>query len=204
VRDLVRQSVVRILLLCFVVAAGDAAYAPRSSAKELQQNVGDTQQKSSQPAKYPATPEKPAEKHSTPEDRQRLVTIAHKLEASPLDPALAPERQWAVNFVTAAPDVHVRICPALLGDLRRPKYKYRSEISEQLLISSAAFVIEHPGQADDYRAQSVGGMEGVLKAYSAIIKTEPQATAKSLDVLLAKQGEGKLADAVWEIAKSCQ
>ena len=33
--------------------------------------------------------EKPAEKHSTPEDRQRLVTVAHKLEAAPLDPALA-------------------------------------------------------------------------------------------------------------------
>jgi hypothetical protein len=44
----------------------------------------------------------------------------------------------------------------------------------------------------------------LLKAYSAIIQTEPQATAKSLDALLEKQGEGKLADAVWEIAKTCQ
>jgi hypothetical protein len=130
--------------------------------------------------------------------------IAHKLEAAPLDPALAPERQWAVNFAIAAPDVHVRICPTLLSDLRRPKYKYRAEVSEQLLISSAAFLIEHPDQADDYRAQSIGGMEGVLKAYSAIIKADPQATAKSLDTLLEKQREGKLADAVWEIVKSCQ
>jgi hypothetical protein len=47
-------------------------------------------------------------------------------------------------------------------------------------------------------------MEGVLKAYSAIIKADPQATTKSLDALLEKQREGKLADAVWEIAKSCQ
>ena len=132
------------------------------------------------------------------------MTIAHKLEAAPLDPGLAPERQWAVNFAITAPDVHVRMCPMLLGDLRRPKYKYRSEISEQLLISSAAFLIEHPEQADNYRAQSIGGMEGVLKAYSAIIKAEPQATAKSLDDLLEKQREGKLADAVGEIVKSCQ
>ena len=132
------------------------------------------------------------------------MAIAHKLEAAPLDPALAPERQWAVNFAIAAPDIHVKICPVLLGDLRRPKYKYRSEISEQLLISSAAFLIEHPDQADNYRAQSVGGMEGVLKAYSSIIKADPQATAKSLDALLEKQREGKLADAVGEILKSCQ
>ena len=197
-RDPVRKSAVTILLLCFIVAGARALYVPGNSAKEPSQNAASTQQKS------PVQPEKTAEKHSTPEDRQRLVAIAHKLEASPLDPTLSPERQWAVNFAIAAPDVHVRVCPALLGDLRRPKYKYRSEISAQLLISNGAFVIEHPEQADDYRAQSVGGMEGVLKAYSAIIKAEPQATAKSLDVLLAKQREGKLADAVWEIVKTCQ
>jgi len=198
VRDPVRKSAVTILLLCFIVAGARALYVPGNSAKEPSQNAASTQQKS------PVQPEKTAEKHSTPEDRQRLVAIAHKLEASPLDPTLSPERQWAVNFAIAAPDVHVRVCPALLGDLRRPKYKYRSEISAQLLISNGAFVIEHPEQADDYRAQTVGGMEGVLKAYSAIIKAEPQATAKSLDVLLAKQREGKLADAVWEIVKTCQ
>ncbi|MGZ4873004.1 MAG: hypothetical protein ACXVK3_14260, partial [Candidatus Angelobacter sp.] len=62
---------------------------------------------------------------------------------------------------------------------------------------------EHPDQANNNRAQSVGGMEGVLKAYSAIVNAEPQATAKSLDTLLAKQHEGKLADAVGEIVKGC-
>ncbi|HXO39442.1 MAG TPA: hypothetical protein VN872_12440, partial [Candidatus Acidoferrum sp.] len=120
------------------------------------------------------------------------------------DPALAPERGWAVSFVVGASDLHVRICTNLLADLRRPRYKYKSEIGEQLLISSAAYLIEHPDQADNTRAQSVGGMEGVLTAYSAIIKSEPQATAKSLDALLEKQREGKLADAVWEMVKGCQ
>jgi hypothetical protein len=144
------------------------------------------------------------EKHSTPEDRQRLVAITHKLEAAPLDPALAPERGWAVGFVVAAADIHVRICPTLLADLRRPKYKYKSQMSEQLLISSAAFLIEHPDHADDNLAQSVSGMEGVLKAYSAILKADTQATAKSLDALLEKQRQGKLGDAVGEIVKGCQ
>jgi hypothetical protein len=198
VGDLVRKPAVTGLLLCSIITGVGTIHARDNSAQGLLQNAAAAQQKSS------AQPEKPAEKHSTAEDRQRLVTIAHKLEAAPLDPALAPERQWAVNFVIGAPDVHVRICPTLLGDLRRPKYKYRSEISEQLLISSAAFVIEHPDQTENYRAQSVGGMEGVLRAYSAIIKAEPQATAKSLDALLEKQREGKLADAVWEIVKDCQ
>jgi hypothetical protein len=47
-------------------------------------------------------------------------------------------------------------------------------------------------------------MEGVLKAYSAIIKADPQATAKPLDALLEKQREGKLAEAVGEFVKGCQ
>jgi hypothetical protein len=179
--------------------------AARTSAQGLRQYAPAAQEKPSAKAESSsAAPEKPAEKHSTPEDRQRLVTIAHKLEAAPLDPALATEREWAVGFAVAAPDIHVRICPNLLADLRQPRYKYKSEIGEQLLISSAAFLIEHPDQAENSRAQSVGGMEGVLKAYASIIKAEPQATAKSLDALLEKQREGKLADAVWEIVKGCQ
>jgi hypothetical protein len=152
----------------------------------------------------PTTPEKPAEKHSTPEDRQRLVAIAHKLEASPLDPTLGPDRSWAVSWVVAAPDVPVRLCTTLLSDLRRPKYKYRPELSSQLLISSAAFVIEHPDKSSDNVAQSLGGMEGVLKAYTAILKTDPQATAASLNEYLQKQKEGKLTEAIREKVKDCQ
>ncbi|HKD79680.1 MAG TPA: hypothetical protein VKH81_08300 [Candidatus Angelobacter sp.] len=151
----------------------------------------------------PATPEKSAEKRPSPEDRQRLVAIAHKLEAAPLDRTLSPERNWAVQWVVAAPDLHVRTCSTLLSDLRRPRYKYRSELSNQLLISSAAFLIEHPEKGDSIPVQSTGGMEGVLKAYSAIVKTDPQAKTKSLDDLLQKQKQGKLAKTVQEAVKDC-
>jgi hypothetical protein len=155
------------------------------------------------PEAAPSPSEKPAEKHSTPEDRQRLVTVARKLEAAPLDSALAPEREWAVGWTVAAPDVHVRICTALLSGLRRPRYKHRSEMVAQLLISSAAFLIEHPEQADNNTAENIAGMQGVLKAYSAIVKAEPQATAKPLDALLEKQSQGKLAEAVRELLQDC-
>ena len=186
------------------MGSSGAVSAPSVFPRAGEQEPQAARQKSAKPEASPASPEKPAERHSTPEDRQRLVAIAHKLEAAPLDPALASERQWAVSWSIAASDIHVKICPVLLGDLRRPKYKYRSEISEQLLISSAAFLIEHPDQAENYRAQSVGGMEGVLKAYASIIKADPQATAKSLDVLLEKQKQGKLADFVRSASEACE
>ncbi|MGC2696796.1 MAG: hypothetical protein WA738_13505 [Candidatus Angelobacter sp.] len=148
-------------------------------------------------------PQKPAEKHSTPEDRERLVAIAHKLEAAPLDQTLGPERDWAVQWLVAAPDLHVRVCSSLLADLRRPRYKYRAEMVNQLLISSAAFLIEHPELGDSIAVQSIGGMKGVLKAYQAILKTDPQAPVKSLDEFLQKQAQGKLAETVGVAVKDC-
>ena len=199
-----RKAASAWFLLCVLMTTSGAISA--SSVYPRAEAVGPqvAQQNSAKSEPSPAVPDKPAGKQSTPEERQRLVAIAHKLEAAPLDPALAPEREWALKWIIAAPDVHVRICTNLLSDLRRPKYKYRSEMNEQLLISSAAFLIEHPDQAGNYRTQSIGGMEGVLKAYSAILKAEPQVTAKSLDSLLEKQRQGKLADAVEEIVKACQ
>jgi hypothetical protein len=190
----------------FVVAPCSAVYSQQSPSPQVPQQTPPAGEDEKQATKPPATTDAAdlAANHSTPEDRKRLVTIAHKLEAAPLDPVLESEREWAVSWTVAVPDIHVRTCSALLADLRRPRHKYRSQLSAQLLISSAAFLIEYPEQADSIAVQSVGGMEGVLKAYSAIIKAEPQATAKSLDSFLQKQREGKLADAVWEIVKGCQ
>ncbi len=195
----------RFFFAC-VNASVALAMATAAGAQQSSPAAPQSQQKpeSKSSATPPAVAEKPAEKHSTPEDRQRVVAIAHKLEASPLDPTLGPDRDWAVKWAVAAPDVPVRMCTTLLSDLRRPRYKYRSELTSQLLISSAAFLIEHPDKSSDHAAQSVGGMEGVLKAYAAILKTDPQATAASLDEYLQKQKEGKLAETVREKVKDCQ
>jgi len=150
-----------------------------------------------------STPRKPARKQYTPENRQKLLAVVHKLESTPLDESMRPDREWAEQWVVADQDIHLKICTSLLVELRRPRYKYRSELSSQLLLSSAAFALEHSDRAGDGTAQNIGGMEGVLKAYSAILKADPAAHAKSLDDLLQKQRQGKLADAVRTTLQSC-
>jgi hypothetical protein len=141
---------------------------------------------------------------ATAEPRQRVVAIAHKLEAMPLDQALFPEREWAKQWVVANPDVRIRTCLQLLPDLRRPRYKFRGEILDQMMLSSAAFLIEHPDKAGDHLAENVGGLQGVLKAYSAIVKSNPDARALALDDLLEKQSRGQLVDFVRETIKVCR
>ena len=138
---------------------------------------------------------------SIPEERQRFVTIAHKLEQAPLDKNLYPERAWALRWLIEVPDVNVDVCTAPLGEFMKSGYKYASVIEGQLAFSIGAFVIEHLGKPADDVAPLVAGVEGVLNAYKSILKSEPEAKSKALDNLLAKQREGKLAGFVREASK---
>jgi len=140
---------------------------------------------------------------ATAEPRQRVVAIAHKLEGTPLDQALFPEREWARQWVIENPDVRIRMCMQLLPDLRRPRYKFRPEILDQMMLSSAAFLIEHPDKAGDHLAENVGGLQGVLKAYSAIVKSNPDARVQALDEMLEKERRGRLVEFARETIQAC-
>lgn len=137
------------------------------------------------------------------EQRQRVVAIAHKLEAAPLDQALFPEREWARQWVLVNPDVRIRMCMQLLPELRRPRYKFRPEILDQMMLSSAAFLIEHPDKAGDHLAENVAGLQGVLKVYAAIVKSNPDARVPALDEMVEKESRGKLVEYARETIQAC-
>jgi carboxypeptidase Q len=142
---------------------------------------------------------------STPEERQRFVAIAHRLEETPLDADLRPELQWALRWLVEVPDITVDVCTAPLGDFMKKKYKYSSEIVVQVTFSSGAFIIEHPDLANDTKAQYVAGVEGALRAYQSILKAKPDVKSKELDDLLQKKSQGTLPSYVRESAeKGCQ
>lgn len=136
---------------------------------------------------------------STPEERARFVAITHKLEQSPLDQSLDSEREWAIKW---ARDAQIAICPAALGDLwprggGNSQYKYAPLITVQFLLSTGAYIIEHPETADINVAQAPG-LRGALKAYDAILKADPKARSKALEKLQKKEVSGQLEDYVRE------
>ncbi len=130
---------------------------------------------------------------STADERQRFLQITNKMANSPLDPGLSADRDWALKWLIAIPDINVDVCNAPLGDFMNTHYKYTPQIIGQLTFSTGAFIIEHPDKAKDRDAQYVAGMEGALHAYQSILKAKPDATAKELDDLLDKQKKGTLA-----------
>src|SRR6476619_1016544 len=143
---------------------------------------------------------------STKEERQRFLALTRKLEQDPLDKSLYAEKKWAKQWLEDIPDINVNICaPILFGvDFVAEENKYTPQLSYQATFGSAAYIIEHPDKAGDLDGQFLAGVESALKAYSAIVKSEPQAKSKALDSLLEKQKEGKLTDFVRSASKSCQ
>jgi hypothetical protein len=133
---------------------------------------------------------------STPEERTRWAEITHKLESNPLDESVNKDGEWAFKRLGEVHDIHVPLCPALLGEFNDAKYKYRHEITRQYMLASGAFQIENPGKAGDVNALNVAAVESVLKVYSGILQQKPGAKWKALDDLLKKQTQGKLDDAL--------
>jgi len=143
---------------------------------------------------------------STPEERSRFVAIPHKLENDPLDRSLDGDRDWALRWLIAVPDVHVSLCSAVLGDfMKEKKYKYSGEIMRQLTFSAAPSTMEDPAGGNDPMAQHVAGVKGALTAYQSILTAKPEAHSKSLDALVQQQSNGKLEDTIRASAKkACQ
>ena len=140
---------------------------------------------------------------STPEERERLVAITQKLEASPLDQALYKERDWAQQLLLEIPDVHIRTCTSLLRDIRRPRYKFRSELWMQVRLAGAVYLLQHPDHPDDHLGEHLAGLQSALKTYSALVKANADAHSKPLDDLVEKQKQGKLEGVVRDLISPC-
>jgi hypothetical protein len=153
-----------------------------------------------------AAQNEPKRAPSTAEERQRFLSLTRKLEQNPLDKSLYEDKKWAKQWLEDVPDINVNICaPLLFGvDFVKEQNKYTPQLSYQATFGSAAYIIEHQDKAGDTAAQFVAGVESALKAYSAIVKSEPQAKSRALDNLLEKQKQGKLADFVHAASKSCE
>jgi hypothetical protein len=130
--------------------------------------------------------------HSSPEDRQRFVSIEQSLERAPLNPSLRDDRNWAIQWLTDAPDVSVNVCLDPLGGVSEKNYVHTPEIVVQYMIAMAAFVIENPAKANDPDSQQLAGVEGALNAYRSMRAAQLNDTSPALEKLLGMQSRGEL------------
>lgn len=141
---------------------------------------------------------------STPEERARAVQTAKSLQSDPLAPNLQQDREWLVKWLIEVPDISVKMCTTLLGDLGDSKSRNPGAIIATMLSSEAAFVIEHPDKAKDVDAIYLAGVDGALHGYEAIHSKDASYRLPHLDDLIQKRDQGKLSDYVHATAKKCK
>ena len=129
---------------------------------------------------------------STPQERDTAVKIARLLETDPFHKDAKKLRESLLLWVIEVPDIHVELCSAYMPPEKSTDKNYGSEIFNQTMFSSAAFVIEHPDQANDRVAAHLAGVEGALKVYETILATKPKAKSAFYDGLLEKRNKGEL------------
>ena len=129
---------------------------------------------------------------STPQERETAVKVARLLETEPFHKDAKKMREWFLIWIIGVPDIHVELCSAYMPPEKSTDKNYGSEIFNQTMFASAAFVIEHPDQANDRVAAQLAGVEGALKVYETILTTKPKAKSEFWDSLVEKRNKGEL------------
>lgn len=136
---------------------------------------------------------------STPEERGRAANLTHFLEGEPLSEAARDSRRWLMTWLAGVPDITVKPCPDLMKPLVEKETNYSAELLAQSIFGSAAFIIEHEGEANTDEAVYLAGLESSLRAYESILKVKPKAKWPFLDELIEKRERGELDDYVREV-----
>ena len=141
---------------------------------------------------------------STAEERVRAVKVARQLEEDPLGKDAKEQRAWMIQWIIEIPDITVNVCAEYFGSLPNPPRGHSQEVFTQMMLSSAAFMIEHPDKIKDEQAVAVAGLLGSLKAYEAVLKQDPSAHWTYVDRLVRMREQGKLEDYVTETRIKCK
>jgi hypothetical protein len=140
---------------------------------------------------------------STAEERARAVKVAHELEDDPLAKDAKDNRQWVIQWIVDIPDITVTECDDFFGKIPKTPHGHMVEIVNQMVISMAAFMIEHPEKAKDDQAVATAGLLGSLKTYQSILKADPDARWPYIDKVIQMRDQGKLDDYVSDTRRKC-
>jgi hypothetical protein len=141
---------------------------------------------------------------STPEERQKAIQMIEVMETDPFSKNAEDYRGPVFAFLESVPDITIKICPSVLGDMKKLKGDSGSILVGQLIYSQAKFIIQNPDKADDYDAFQLAGLEGVLRTYQSMKKSKPKTKFETLDSLEQLRVSGQLANHIATSTASCK
>lgn len=99
-----------------------------------------------------------------------IAADIRRLEARPLAAGAAEGRAAFFQWISGSPDVSVSLNGGVIGPLLDSNSRYKADLLNQFILSSAAYKIENP-EADEV-AVNVAGLEGALAAYTVIVSQQ--------------------------------
>lgn len=144
-----------------------------------------------------------ADRPSTPRERAKALKLARALETEPLGEKAVDARRWLALWLLEVSDLRVPFCPEVLGADVPIRHRLRSEVLAQITYSGLVYLLENPGRPAAVQDVYLAGTQGALRAYEAILRTQPAARSSFLDGLLARRDAGELAAYVAETTKAC-
>jgi hypothetical protein len=136
---------------------------------------------------------------STPEERKQALAYIEDFESNPLGPHAVQEREWVLRWTIEIPDVHVNVC-MILDKLPKGDKKDSASIFAAEVFSQTAFLLQNPDKQNDRLAEYQAGVEGALRVYEALLKSNPKDQQSYLDDLVQRRDAGTLAQFVKERA----
>lgn len=141
---------------------------------------------------------------STPEERKQALTYIQDFETNPLGPNATQEREWVMRWIIEVTDVHVSYCGSFLDKMNRSDKKDGSALIAAIFLAQTAFAIQNPGKQNDHLAEYQAGIDGVLRVYEVLLKSNPKDRQPYLDDLIQRRDAGTLTQWVKERATVTQ
>jgi len=126
---------------------------------------------------------------STLEERLKAIEVARLLERDPLGPSSTDQRKWLDDWWRDIPDFIIRTCEILPLD---SSYPYASLLQTQVKLSSGSYLLDKRYQAGTQQTIFEQGVRGALRAYQAILVSQPEARSTVLDDLVSRMNSGSL------------
>lgn len=141
---------------------------------------------------------------STPDERKQALEFIHEWQADPLGPHAKDAFGWVLKWLVDVPDITVHAC-TILDKLPKGDKKDGATVFGGEFIAQAEFVIENRDKKDDRLAEYQAGVEGALRVYELLIKSNPKDREPFLDDLLQRREAGTLPQFVKDReAESCK
>jgi hypothetical protein len=126
----------------------------------------------------------------SPEQLASVAAAIRRLEANPLAADGMEARRNLLTWLSDSPDVTVKVCGDVVPTTGQETVR---SVFFQFVVSSAAFIIEHPDQANDELAVNLAGVQGALHTYQLLkARLGKEAKNGALEELLRKQEQGQL------------